>query len=84
MTKCTGGVKERFIFNQLPNFHIAENHSLDLMHDLFEGVASDTIGKVLTNLVCVTKIISLETLNYRISTFDYGELEKSAKPRPLT
>ncbi|KAJ8677522.1 hypothetical protein QAD02_013309 [Eretmocerus hayati] len=44
----TGGVIQECLFNQLPRFHITENRSLDLMHDLFEGVVPSLIGKVLT------------------------------------
>ena len=31
------GIKERCIFNSLEDFHVAENKTIDLMHDWFEG-----------------------------------------------
>lgn len=40
------GLKERCIFNALPHFHITENKTVDIMHDLFEGVCSYTISKI--------------------------------------
>ena len=39
------GAKERCIFNKLQNFHISENISLDVIHDVSEGIASYTIGE---------------------------------------
>ena len=76
------GLKERCIFNELHNFHISENISLDVMHDLSEGIASYTIGKILQTLIG-EKLLSLKTVNDRIDKFHYGELEKGNKPRPL-
>ncbi|KAJ8666289.1 hypothetical protein QAD02_007951 [Eretmocerus hayati] len=79
----TGGVVQECLFNRLPRFHIAENRSLDLMHDLFEGVVPSVIGKVLTVFVFKKKYFTLDALNHRIATFDYGEHETN-KPRPIT
>lgn len=33
------GIKERCIFNDLPNYHVVENIVSDFMHDIPEGVA---------------------------------------------
>lgn len=65
-------------------FHIAENQCLDIMHDLFEGVARYVIEKVLTSLICVQKAFTLSTVNYLIESFPYSEFESQNKPRPLT
>lgn len=78
------GVISECIFNSLKTLHIAVNQSLDLMHDLFEGVAKDVVEKCLTTLVCVDQRINLETINHRIDTFPYSDFEKNNKPRPLT
>jgi hypothetical protein len=32
------GIKEECVFNQLESFKVYENHSVDIMHDLLEGV----------------------------------------------
>lgn len=77
------GVKERCIFNDLPNFHIAENKSVDVMHDLFEGVANYTILKILTHFIEKKKYFTLETLNDRIDHFPYNDADKGSKPRPV-
>ena len=76
------GIKERCVFNQLKNFHITENISVDVTHDFCEGVIEYSVGKVLDTLVR-NNIISLHTINCRIESFPYGELEKPNKPRPL-
>lgn len=34
----TFGIQEECIFNKIPNFHVLENISIDLMHDLLEGI----------------------------------------------
>ena len=76
------GIKERCVFNQLKNFHITENISFDVTHDFCEGIIEYSVGKVLDTLVR-NNIISLHTINCRIASFLYGELEKPIKPRPL-
>lgn len=77
------GVKHYCIFNEIENFHIIKNPSLDLMHDLFEGIAKYTIEGVLTNLILINKKISLESVNSSIDNFSYGTLESKNKPQPL-
>lgn len=32
------GIKENSIFNEIANFHIMKNYSVDIIHDLLEGV----------------------------------------------
>ncbi|XP_058789057.1 uncharacterized protein LOC131663019 [Phymastichus coffea] len=76
------GVKEKCIFNDLPKFHITQNHSLDLMHDLFEGIGRDEIEYILTIYILKKKLFTLTELNTKINQFDYGN-EKSNKPMPL-
>ncbi|KAJ8673771.1 hypothetical protein QAD02_005033 [Eretmocerus hayati] len=83
LAKGAGGVVQECIFNTMPRFHIAENRALDLMHDLFEGVAPSVIGQVLTILIFKKKYFTLDTLNHRIDKFDYGPHE-SNKPRPIS
>lgn len=45
------GIKNKCIFNEINNFHIIQNPSVDLMHDVFEGLARYTIEGVLTHLI---------------------------------
>ncbi|XP_051158001.1 uncharacterized protein LOC127279603 [Leptopilina boulardi] len=76
------GIKEYCIFNRIPKFHISKNVTVDAMHDVPEGVAVYSTGKVLESLID-KKIITLEELNRRIETFPYNDVEKSNKPMPL-
>lgn len=78
----TTGVKEECIFNQLISFHIAQNKTIDIMHDIFEGVAHYTLSKIITCLIYEDKVLSLDDLNKRIAQFYYGEAE-SNKPRQI-
>ncbi|KAL7286869.1 hypothetical protein TKK_0019003 [Trichogramma kaykai] len=52
------------------------------MHDITEGIAAYTVGNVLQALI-ESNVISLDTINNRISSFKYNNIEKSNKPRPL-
>lgn len=76
------GIKERCAFNNLFDFHVVKNTSVDIMHDLFEGVFVYSLAKILTGLIYIDKLFSLETLNARINNFDYG-VHSVDKPCPL-
>lgn len=81
--KCVeSSIKEECIFNKINNFHIAENQSVDFMHDVPEGVAIYSMSK-LTEGIMSSEKISLKTINNRIETFQFNEIEISNKPRPL-
>lgn len=36
------GISENSIFNSINSFHVVDNFSVDIMHDIFEGVANYT------------------------------------------
>lgn len=75
------GIVGPCIFNEVENFHIIQNPSIDLMHDLPEGVSVYLIEGILTFLILVDKIITLETVNAAIANFSYGPC--NSKPQPL-
>lgn len=75
------GIYENCVFNNVTNFHICENMSVDVMHDVFEGICSYTLSKVLQSLI-EQKIISLNQINNRISSFSYTKNDVN-KPRPI-
>lgn len=54
------------------------------MHDELEGVGLQIIVNVLNFMIYQYEFFTLEELNNRIDNFDYGSVEKSHKPRPLT
>ena len=76
------GIKEKCIFNDINNFHICENPSVDVMHDLSEGIACYTIAEILEVLIR-NKDITLSVVNNRIEAFQYGQFEIGNKPRPI-
>lgn len=41
------GVKAECIFNKIPNYHIIENATVDIMHDIFEEICKYEIAKIL-------------------------------------
>lgn len=67
------GIIEECIFHSIENFHFIRNISIDVMHDLFEGVCRYDLGHLLYTLINKENLFSLETLNKnRIRSFDYG------------
>jgi len=68
------GISEYSIFNSIKSFHVVENFSVDIMHDIFEGVAVYNMCHLITNFIRL-KYFTLETLNIRKKSFNYGESE---------
>lgn len=71
------GVKRSCILNSLEFFHTTENFSVDVMHDIFEGIGQYEL-KILFEYF--KEHITLEELNLRIQTFDYGFMERNNRP----
>ena len=40
------GIKEKCIFNAIKGYHNIENCSVDLMHDVYEGVCNYTMADI--------------------------------------
>lgn len=59
-----------------------DNVAPDIMHDIFEGIGPFEVKLVLASLVAEGHV-SLETLNYRLTSFDYGFPDSSNKPTVL-
>ncbi|KAJ8671309.1 hypothetical protein QAD02_002568 [Eretmocerus hayati] len=78
---ATSGLTERCVFNDVDRFHISENKSCDLMHDVSGGVIPQTLSRVLTGLIIEDKRFTVADLNIWIKKFDFGA-EKN-KPRPV-
>lgn len=66
------GSNAECVFNKISSFHVIENASLDIMHDIFEGICRYEIPKILKTFIIDEKLFSLDTLNSRIEHFDYG------------
>jgi hypothetical protein len=71
------GIRENSPFNNLLNFHAAENPSVDIMHDVLEGVIHFDVAKILNQFIYdVDKKITLETLNFRLQSIQDGPNKK--------
>lgn len=77
--KETKGVKFYCILSNLNAFHIIDSPTVDIMHDLNEGVIPFTL-KALFEQMISKKIISEELLNNKIQFFDYGWLNRRNIP----
>ena len=73
------GILRKCIFLELDDFRVTENITLDMIHDIFEGVANDTMVNILNDLIYHVKAFTLEFLNTRLENFEYGFLESSNK-----
>lgn len=72
------GVKSSCLLNSLTYFHTTENFSVDVMHDVLEGVAQYELK--LLFLYLKEQHLTLGELNLRIQSFDYGFMEKNNRP----
>lgn len=71
------GVSENSIFNDINSFHVVNNFTGDIMHDIFEGVCRYDVSKILLNFIETEKFFTIEILNDRKNQFQYGEIELS-------
>lgn len=77
-------VLEDCIFHQISSFHATNNPSVDIMHDLFEGVLNYEIAIMLYSFIQVEKFFSLEDFNIKVHCFNYGEYASINKSQPVS
>ena len=65
-------------------FHVVDGLSYDIMHDLFEGVIPRHLKLLLQYFIGQRGFFTLQMLNEKIKTFDYGVVEISNKPSAIT
>ena len=75
------GLKENCVFNEIPNFHIAVNNSVDMMHDFLEGVCIYVVCAILYEFIFVKKFFTLHQLNVIILNFNYDSDESNKPPK---
>ncbi|XP_055908809.1 uncharacterized protein LOC129943410 isoform X1 [Eupeodes corollae] len=78
------GILSSCIFNELRNFHVCRNFSVDLLHDLYEGICGFETAFILHSFIKNSKYFTLEILNNRIIGFFYGRFEGLNKPQELS
>lgn len=80
--KETKGVKKKCLFNDLENFHVCQNISADVMHDVLEGAIPYFLKSFLK--YCIdNKICDENCLIRRVRDFNYGTLNSKNKPSKL-
>lgn len=73
------GITERSIFNKIPNFHVTQNSAVDSMHDVAEGVCHLDMIFIINDCISCA-YFTLDELNARITTYQYGHVDSSSKP----
>lgn len=77
------GIKEFSVFNRIPLFHVTESSSADLAHDVTEGtlhtIFTKSIGYFITK-----QYFTLDNLNDRMSSMDFGVMENGNRPVDIT
>lgn len=77
------GLKKFCIFNQLAVFSIFDNFSIDVMHDLNEGVISFFLVQFFKYLENNTSL-TLSAIQTNVRDYPYGRLWTKYKPSPFT
>lgn len=77
----TKGMKKCCAFNELKYFHEFENFSVDIMHDLLEGVVPFYIKIFFESLK--VRDVSFNVIQSLLRDFNYGFLSKAYKPSKI-
>jgi hypothetical protein len=78
------GIKQPCILNNIPDFHVTNNCSLDIMHIVLEGIVSLELGCVLYSLCTVEHYFTLPDLRTAMEHFwSVINVDKRNKPPQL-
>lgn len=80
--RVTLGVKRYCMLNELTYFHITENSSVDILHDVYEG-AIPFVLKLVINFMISLKMVKKTEIVEMVEHFDYGELNRMNRPSIL-
>lgn len=73
------GIKEFCIWHKLNNFHLYENLTCDIMHDLYEGMFRYDMALIISALIS-KNFFNLDNLNSRLKYYTYENFEKNIPP----
>ncbi|KAJ8021395.1 hypothetical protein HOLleu_38575 [Holothuria leucospilota] len=76
------GIKQCSSLNTIPYYHVVSNLALDIMHDFQEGILPLEMKLILNELVA-KEIISVDELNSRLKSFNFGLIDKTNRPSPI-
>lgn len=79
--KIAQGYKNHCLLNDLKFFHILDNISVDLMHDMHEGNIQFFLKNVINH--CIEKHFTFNEIFKRIRDFNYGALNRKNHPSKL-
>lgn len=51
------GIRENSVWNSLQNFHVVQNYSVNIMHDLLEGVCIYDLKIIFNKFILEKKVI---------------------------
>lgn len=77
------GIKEFSIFNRIPLFHVIESSSVDLAHDVTEGTLHTIFTKSIGYFI-KKQYSTIDDLNDRMHSMDFGEMENGNRPVDIT
>lgn len=78
----TFGIKKYCVLNELKYFHIFKNFSVDIMHDLYEGVISCLLNHVFSSCI-VNKLFKEKELREFVQYYVYPKKFRRDKPSNL-
>ena len=79
----TYGINSCSVLNKSRYYHVVGGLPPDAMHDILEGVLHYSVKETLKVLLFEKKLITIDELNNRISSFDYGYHNDSNKPAAI-
>lgn len=82
LSLSSNGIKDYCHLNDLKYFHIMVNFTVDLMHDILEGVASFAV-KRLFKYIIDKKIATLDQIQHLIDCYHFGDLFKKNRPSKI-
>lgn len=65
------GIKGSCVFNDIIGFHVIKNQSVDVMHDVFEGICNYVMAEILSSLIN-DKILNINYINNKFKTINFG------------
>lgn len=74
------GIKENCVFHEIDNFHLTNNPAIDPLHDFPDGILRYDVPMILNQLLYVEKRSTLDDLNLRLPSFQFGENDNINKP----
>ncbi|KAM3597607.1 uncharacterized protein V6R79_006799 [Siganus canaliculatus] len=76
------GIKRDSSLNKLQFYHVTDNVAPDIMHNILEGIGGYEL-KLVVNSLIEQKCFTLEQLNFRLTSFDYGFCDVHNKPSAI-